>query len=461
MKVLLISHPRKFAQKPDFPPIGIAYLGAAAREAGHDVLLIDAEMAGTIANIMKQAKRFMPEFIGVTCWTIDRAMVWDLCQSISEHFPNVFLALGGPHATMMPEHILQRSKASAVVIGEGEETLKDLLACLESGSNLSTVNGLVFRNEDGTFKHTGPRLPIQDLDTISFPYYAGFKNFSFANYLGFPPLPNPTAAVITSRGCVFNCTYCSSVRFWGNRWRYRSAENVLAELQELIEDMGVRSIYFFDDNFPVNKSRVYDICQGIIRKNWNIQWACCSHVKMVDKQMLHIMRSSGCVSIDFGVESGSDKILLNINKKQTRKDIERTFAMVNEAGIMPRAYLMVGNTGEDTTTIDETIEMISRIKPRSSIGASILWLLPGTDSYAQAVQNGFITDDFWLKFDEVPYNLQEHSYKELVLLRRRLMFGIARSKKSLLALLSFYLKDLYYRYPFLSRLRRLVPNALR
>lgn len=460
MKILLISHPNEHRQKPDFPPIGIAYLGAVVRNRGHEVLLIDGGLVA-IKEIVQQAKAFCPDFIGVTCWTINRGTIWKLCALIREVLPEVFLAVGGPHASSYPEHIFVKTHATAIVIGEGEETICELLDVIGNGGDLAHVKGIVYRKKDGFIKRTGPRPQIEQLDLIPFPYYAGFRDFSFQMYAGFAGLPRPTAAVITSRGCVFDCAYCGSVNFWGKKWRHRSAENVLDELQKLVKSMGARSIYIFDDNFPVNKKRAMDICRGIIDRKLDIQWACCSHVKMINEELLDVMKESGCVSIDFGVESGSDIILRNINKGQSRVDIERAFALAHKAGIKPRAYLMVGNKGETIDTIDATIEMAGIIKPHSSVGATILWLLPGTRVFCEAREKGFIDDDYWLTTDDVPYNLQEYSYRELFGLRQRLMRGIARQKGSMAPMVSFYLKSIYYRYPFLSRMRSLIPDWLR
>ena len=460
MKVLLISHPSTSAQKPDFPPIGVAYLGSVVRDKGHDILLVDGGLTGA-EDIIKQARDFGPDVAGVTCWTINRGSVWSLCNIFEKELPEVFLVLGGPHASLYPEHIFQKTHARAVVFGEGEETLCELLEVLEDKGDLAGVRGLAYRDKDGRICRTEPRLQIEDLDSIPFPYYEAFKDFNFQNYNGFVGLPRPTAAVITSRGCVFDCAYCGSVNFWGKKWRRRSAQNVLDELEHLVRDMGARSIYMFDDNFPVNKKRAMDICQGIIERKLDIQWACCSHVKMVNEELLKVMKQSGCVSIDFGVESGSDTILRNINKNQTRKDIEKAFALVHQAGIKPRAYLMVGNKGETTGTIDETVDMIGTIKPHSSIGATILWLLPGTDVFREASARGFIDDSYWLKSDDVPYNLQEYTYDQLFELRQRLMRGIARKKGGLVSTVNFYLKTIYYRYPFLARVRSLIPDWLR
>ncbi len=454
---MLIGNPTSRRQKPDFPPPGIAYLGAVAHKGGHEVLLKDGGLQN-ISQIVQDVKDASPDLIGVTCWTIDRQMVWKLCTALQEEVPNALLVLGGPHATMYPEHIFKKTHAFAVIIGEGEETFTELLDALEKGKSLKGIAGIAIRNEAGGAFYTPPHVPIQNIDSIPHPYYNGFRNFSFSHYGGFPPLPRPTAAIISSRGCIFNCSYCASVRFWGRKWRFRSSEDVLNEIEYLVEAHGIRSLYFHDDNFPVNKERAISICKGIINNGWDLKWACCSHVKMVNRKLLEVMVASGCMVINFGVESGSDKILKNINKQQTREDIKRAFGLVHEVGILPRAYLMVGCPGENKSTIDETIELIDRIKPHSSIGATILWLLPGTTIYEEAVKNGYINEDYWLETNEVPYNLQEHSMEELNALRKKLMFGVARKKGGLSPLITFCFKSIYYKYQFSTIFRSLVPK---
>lgn len=460
MKVLLISHPDPHRQRPDFPPIGIAYLGAALRARGHEVLLLDAGLTG-LRSVGRRAGQFAPDLVGATCWTINRASFWKLSSVLRAAVPDVPFVVGGPHASLYPDHVFERTHAGMVAIGEGEETICELVEAMAGGRDLAGVPGLALRAADGSVRRTGPKAPVCELDSLPFPYYEGFPDFSFRRYGGLPGLPRPTAAVITSRGCVFDCTFCGSVAYWGRKWRFRSAENVVDELEHLVRHFGIRSIYFFDDNFPVNRERAAAICQGILDRRLGIAWACCSHVKMVHAGLLRLMRESGCRHIDFGVESGSDLIMKRINKQQTRADIERAFALVHAAGIAPRAFLMVGNSGESNRTIDETIELAGVIKPRASIGATLLWLLPGTQVYAEAVAAGAIDDSYWLHHDDIPYNLQEQSLDDLQRMRRRLMRGIARQKGGLLPLASYHLRSLYYRYPALAALRALVPSRLR
>jgi len=457
MKIVLISNPPSRRHKPDFPPPGIAYLGGVVINAGHQVKLIDSALY-RLDTVLSITKEFNPDVIGITCWTIDRKMVWELCSEIKKKLPNKFLILGGPHATVFPEHIFLKTHASAVALGEGEETIVELLEALSKNRSIDNVPGLALRKSDNSVYYTGERRPIEDISSLPFPYYDGFVDFNFSQYNGFAALPSPTAAVISSRGCIFDCTYCSSVNFWGKCWRKRSADDVLNEIKWLKEKYDIKSIYFFDDNFPVDKNRVKAICKGIINNNWKIKWACCSHVNLLNREVLEIMKESGCVSIDFGVESGSNMILQNINKKQKREDIIRIFKIMNDLNMVFRAYLMVGNKGENLSTINETIDMFKFFKYQSSIGASILWLLPGTVVYNEAKVNNYIDENYWLESDDIPYNLQEHSLEELKYFRDRLMWGIAKGEKSFSSYIVCVLKIIYYKYPFLSKFRNIIPR---
>lgn len=461
MKVLLISNPPERKHKPDFPPLGIVSLGAVSNSLGYDTKLIDSGLLN-IPDILKEIKRYSPKIIGITCWTIDRGKVWELCHYIKEISPDSILILGGPHATIFPEHVFIKTHASAVAVGEGEDTFREFLLAVDGKLDINSVRGLYLKKDDNSIFFTGERELINNLDLLPKLYYSGIKNFKFSNYAGFPCLNRPTASIISSRGCVYNCNYCSSTKFWKKRWRYRSSASILNEIEWLVKEMGVKSIYFFDDNFTVLKKRVIEICEGIKNIREDLEWSCCSHVKSVDLDLLKAMKDGGCVSIDFGVESGSNKILKSINKNQTSEDIKETFKQVHNVGIKPRAYLMIGNMGEDEDTINETIELVGEIKPYSSLsGVGILWLLPGTKVYNDAVENNYIEDKYWLNTNDIPYNLQEYSYKEMFKLRKKLMYGIAKKLGGIYPIISFYLKTIYYKYPFLSFLRPLVPKILR
>ena len=234
MKIVLISNPVSRRQRPDYPPPGIAYLGAVAHQKGHKVLLLDGGLL-SFSQIISKTRRFSPDMLGVTCWTIDRGMVWELCGMLKKAVPEAILIMGGPHATIYPEHVFKLTHASAVVLGEGVDTFSDIIDSFCNGQDFKNIPGMALRTEDDDVFYTEARQRIDDLDKVPLPYYAGFENFSFSHYGSHPPLPTPSAAIISSRGCVFDCSYCASVRFWGSTWRYRSPENILSEISWLVE----------------------------------------------------------------------------------------------------------------------------------------------------------------------------------------------------------------------------------
>lgn len=227
----------------------------------------------------------------------------------------------------------------------------------------------------------------------------------------------------------------------------------MAEIEWLYKKFEVRNIMFFDDNFTINKERVIKICSEILERNLNIKWVCCSHIGQIDEEILFWMKKAGCYRIDFGIESGSSEILENIKKNQTIEQIENDFELIHKVGIKPRAYLMVGNPGENENTIKQTIALMKKIKPYDTTSAQILWLLPDTEVYELSKLKNIIYDDYWLKSDSMVYYTGEHSVKELKALRRQLMKGLAKNQKNLKAYGEYILRKVYYKYPVLQKLR--------
>ncbi|TRZ96057.1 radical SAM protein [bacterium] len=446
--VLLINPPRKIPQRGDFPPIGLAYISAMLKMNRIKTQVIDA-CAFSWREIEKILKNKNPSVVGLPCWTVERDQSFKLAQLVKKILPAAKVIVGGHHAAAFPEHVFQLMHADAVVIGEGELTTVELVKALLDSKGLRGIKGIAHREDDKVVIGE-PRDFIEDLDTIPFPTY---EELNFDEYLGLPEVKDRTAAMITSRGCVYNCIFCSASKFWKRKWRARTAKNIVKEITFLHDYHAIKGFMFFDDNFAISKERAIEICQGILENNLCITWVACSHINHVDKELLSWMKKAGCYRIDYGVESGSPKVLENIKKGQTVEQIKKAFQMTHEVGIKPRAYLMVGNPGDDETTIDETVALMKKIRPYDTTSGQILWVLPDTEIYELAKKAGIVRDEDWLKNDSMVYYTVEHGINELKLLRDRLMAGLTNNKKSLSAYGKYIVRKIYYKYPVLQKLR--------
>ena len=449
MQVLLITPPREVRQQPDFPPIGLAYISAVLKRDGVETKVVDAS-AFSWKRLTRVLKRNAPLVVGITCWTLERGQVFKTARLVREILPKAKIILGGHHATAFPQHMFLQAYADAVVIGEGEETTAELVRAMLNNRGLGEVRGIAY-SEGDRILFTEPRDFITDLDSIPFP---SSSDFNLDEYLGLPEVKGRAASIMTSRGCPHQCIFCSASRFWKRRWRARSAENVLSEIEWLYRDYKVRDFIFFDDNFTVQKKRAIEICRGLIERKLDIHFVASSHVTHIDKELLYWMKESGCYRIDFGVESGSPEILRNIRKDQRIDQIEACFRLVHKAGIRPRAFLMVGNPGETAETIDETVRLMRKIRPYNSIAAGIVWILPDTEIYELAKTKGLVSDDFWLQNNDTLYYTCEHTLEELRSLKNRLMRGMSVNEGTVKAYLEYWARKVYYGYPFLQKLRK-------
>ena len=445
MNTVLINPPLLPPRIANFPPIGLAYISSVLKKAGYHVQCIDA-CNMTWQLFEERIVEVSPDIVGITCWTFARANAFNTANLIRKCCPKAKIIIGGQHASFLPEQTMQAAKADFVILGEGEETIIKLIKSIQNDDDPSKIKGIAYRN--GYNVVINDRHPlIQDLDNIPFPDYA---DFSLDDYQGLPESGRRSAGIITSRGCPFDCGYCSSKEFWTRKWRCRSAENVLSEIEYLYHDLGVRALMFFDDNFTIKKDRVIKICNGIIDRRLDLVWKSVGSVRAVDKEILTWMKKAGCYQVQYGVESGSPKILENISKGQTVGQIRNAFRWTKEVGMEPYAYLLVGAPGETKETINETVKLMKEIAPNQnpSGGVNILWILPETKIYQLSKSQGLISDNAWIESDQEHfYYTGEYSMPELEQLRMQLHKGLARNGGAL-NLLIFWLRPLR---PYLKR----------
>lgn len=419
MKILLINSPREVLQKPNFPPLGLASIGAVAHEEGHNVIIVDAADWDWL-RLEQKISEVDPELVGLTCWTIERGQCFKTARLVREVAPQAKIVVGGPHATAFPGHIFIKTPADYVVRGEGEETFRELLKALAFGSDLGRVQGLAYRDGD-SFTLTEPRPFIQDLDKLPNILH---EQFVYDNYGGLHDTALKSAAVITSRGCPFKCSFCSSAVYWGNKYRTRSVANVIREVESLYHDHGIRALLFFDDNLTIDRSRCLALSSALTDLKLDLVWAAEGSVK-VDRELLSAMKRAGCYRLDFGVESGSPDVLKRINKPFSVEDTRRAFALCRETGIRPNSYLLIGSPGETKETISQTVQLMREIQPDVSTPHPGLWILPDTDIYRMSLQQGIITEEDFLANDSTFIYTGEHSLPELASLRNQFSRGMA------------------------------------
>ncbi|WP_224963285.1 B12-binding domain-containing radical SAM protein [Geomonas subterranea] len=413
MKILLAykCHPEG-ARDPftSLLPVGLLSLSAVLRDAGHSVTLANLSRLPW-PQVRVLLHRLSPELVGISQFTHNRSESIRLAHLAKEVDPSCCVVLGGPHATHSWREQLERHReVDAIVLGEGEQTLLELVEARTDGGALSQVAGVACREGGGIL--LGPsRAAVADLDQLPLPAHDPGATIGV-------DLRRQLEFVITSRGCPASCLFCSSPLFWGRGVRFRSPASVVDELRFLKERYGLIYFSFRDDTFTANRARVLEICRLIEEQRLHILWNCQSRVNAVDQEMLVAMKRAGCECVQFGVESGSPEMLKALGKKILPADVERAAAAVRKAGINLSVYLITGIPGEDDEDLQQTVRLIDRIRPQDGQVSPLVYY-PGTELLHGAVRR-----------HEVPADLFEEKEGEGFLVRRDPF--VERSRQSIL-----------------------------
>jgi len=377
---------------PIYPPLGIAYIAAVLEKEGFDGSILDSYALGLswkqIENAIIKRK---PTVVGVACTTTTFSEALQIIKIVKKNNPKILTIIGGPHVTAVPKETLKRHKEiDVVVIGEGEYTFLDVVKRLEKGQrDFKNVLGIAYR-EKGKIVINKLRKPIENIDSFPFPVRHLLPVDRYKPPAKFP-IKKPFMTVMSSRGCPNLCTFCSSKIIFGVTIRQRSAENVLQEIKEIVKKYGIKEITFVDDTFTINRKRLIAICKGM--KELGVMWTCSARVNTVDEEVLKIMKNSGCKLIEYGVESGSQRILKNIKKGITVEQAIKAVKWTKNAKIMVCTAFMIGNPGENKKTIRKTIKLAKKLDP-DMMQLSILTPYPGTEVYDIVKKKGELLKDF-------------------------------------------------------------------
>ncbi len=393
MKIALVHFRENYTPAP---PMGILYIGTVLKEAGFEVRVIDSFPGFNEKNIEK-IYDFRPELIGISVLTTGHQIAAKYTRILRERLPDALICWGGVHPTSIPNQILQNEPVDFVVVGEGEQTMLEVCERLSehSKSSLEGIKGVIFKS-NGKIIDNGERGFIEDLNSLPIPNRRLLEFPPYSWYMSPPGIIrgrflNGITTFYTSRGCPYNCIFCCSHKTAGRKLRQRSVENVLEEIRYLKAEFDIKGLYFNDDTFALNRVWLRDFCQRLQQENYGLIWGCQSRANLLDRDVLQQMKSAGCVQVDIGCESGSNKILKNLKKGIEVKDILQAFCNAKDVGIETFATFILGNPGETTEDIYETEKVARRINSRVSF--LLLVPYPGSELFEMAKKNGWLLEE--------------------------------------------------------------------
>ncbi len=388
------------------PPLSILYLSAYVQKYGHKARIFNLDRTVNekgiyffgfdLQRLFSEIDAFSPDMIGITCPYSSR---WPFTERLTKilrsRFKDMPIVIGGIHPTTFPEYCLDSSGADLVVIGEGEETTVNLLGFIDGDNDLEDIEGIAFRSDAGLTVNPKVRF-IDNLDSIPFPAYElidieGYKVKCAKDRIS--QLKGIYFSLLTSRSCPNQCTYCNMHLAHGKRWRYRSPENVLSEIEHLIKTYQVRQFAIVDDNFSFSRQRTIEILTGIINRGLKIKFITPNglSIKTLDDEVIKLLKDAGALEIAIAIESGSEFIRNEVYKK--RLSTEKIIEVVNSCKrhkLPCKAFFMVGAPEETDDTVRESIELMKKIRIPAYINITTPY--KGTKLYDYYLSKGVIDE---------------------------------------------------------------------
>ena len=369
--------------KNEYPQLGLLYLSSIARQKGHIVDFLDCTAKHqTLKRIFREVKEFKPDICAFSLYTQGLPAQYHFIKDVKKYLPGCIISVGGPHASALPERTMEECKEiDYLIFGEGEVTFTELTEAIQEKGKVEHaehIDGMCYRLGGKVIQNKHRKL-IADLDSIPFAacdliYAKGYQYHNRKMEVG-----GKIAAMISSRGCPWNCAFCYKGTF-GRTYRRRSPGNVVGEIRMLVEKYGVSDITFVDDLFAVNKRWLRQFCARLKEHNVFVPWKCLGRVDTLNSEDMKMMRDHGCYGMEFGVESGNQEVLNDINKKITVPQVKRAFKAAKDAGLMTAAYFIFGNRLDTKKSIFQTMELAKEIKPDFA-GFAVLLPFPGTKVY--------------------------------------------------------------------------------
>jgi radical SAM superfamily enzyme YgiQ (UPF0313 family) len=404
MKILLVSPPnlRLFGLSNRNFPLGLGYLASALSSAGHECIIYNADFATSQARwgwtdaekimlegnsgynetlrdlkkpVWQEIKRVIsdvsPDIIGITCMTSTMGAAINVARCAKTIDPKIKVIAGGVHPTILPDEVLLLPEVDIVIKGEGERAIIDVVDALSR--NVLHRLPSAKRIGEKTIVEPDQKMLVENIDSISFPARGQLLNKDKYDRDSFGML-------IGSRGCPFDCIFCSSHKMWGRKVRFRSAGNIVREIASVKKEFGTEFFEFVDDSFTLRKDIVYDLCSRLLSERLNVRWVCPTRVDLIDRHIVKEMKKSGCVRISLGIESGSEETLRRTHKHLTKDAIRNAIKIINEEGVKTMGYFIFGFPWENQHHVYETLDFIHEID-LDIVQYNFAVPLPGTELF--------------------------------------------------------------------------------
>lgn len=389
MNVVLINAGLSKVNTEYYPPLGIAYLAAVLRDSDYSVKILDMviEKEKIISNEIEDC-----DVVGIYFNTVNVTEAIEISKVAKRE--GKIVIWGGPHVSFNYRECFEQFAVDYIIIGEGEKAIISLMECIQGVRKIEDVRSLVYRNDKELVVNELENL-IEDLDMLPLPARDLLPMNEYSK-------KTTNTSIIASRGCPYHCSFCAGVLMGRNRYRRRSVESIIQEMDEVINTYGFKRITFFDDIFTIDKKFVLDLCDEIIKREFRVELSCETRIDAVDDNVLCAMRKAGFDSIFFGIESGSQRILDIYNKKTDIAGIILAVELCKKNGIAPQLSFIIGLPDDNEQSIRETI-MFAKKLDVNKIWFQPFSPFPGTAAYEDCIKYGLITEK---SLDYEKYNLR-------------------------------------------------------
>jgi len=379
------------------PPLGLAWIASVLERRGHEVKIVDSPTLGlSIGDFVKIVESWSPDVVGLSSLTPTIRLAYKAAKAVKAVDEDIKVVVGGVHATFMWREVLEECPyVDYVVLGEGEETMSQLIEALEKEAKPRGISGIALRNESGEAVMTGPWRPV-DLERLPPP---ARHLLPMDRYTVFDK-PVRVVHIMASRGCPYGCIFCATSYYFGRRVRFRRVEQVLDEMAECIDKYKTKTFAFTDDELTINGRWFDSFLKGLRERGLDIRWTCGSRVDSVDERLLARMFSSGCTTIYFGVESGSQETIDKIGKRIDLRQAEKVFEAIRKVGGSAVATFILGFPWETVDDMKKTIKFALKLDPDYA-QFTYATPYPGTPLYEMAKEHDLIVDHDWSHYTTV------------------------------------------------------------